>query len=266
LRAVIPCLAALSLAPALLPAADKLTWQDRVELTRGLTAEYANAKILLPRSKKPLEFDPVKGYNKLQWTEVARESGPAARTGDTVQITRIDIGSDRLLLELNGGYKGGRKWYQGIQVAGGVGGTNNPVPISNGDTNAPGGTSIVILFGKPIEPIKAAEIKKMLAPVLDFDRRSVTEIYSETLPPEMQLAIKEKRVTVGMDREQVRLAMGYPTHKSREVKDGLELEDWVFGTPPGKMTFVTFNGDKVMKVKELYAGLGSEVATPPVVR
>jgi hypothetical protein len=266
MRAIVPCFAILTLAPVLLSAADKLTWQDRVELTRGLTAEYANAKILLPRSKKPLEFDPVKGYNKQQWTEVARESGPAARTGDTVQVTKIDIGSDRLLLELNGGYKGGRKWYQGIQVAGGAGGTNNPVPISRGDANAPGGTSIVILFGKPLEPIKAAEIKKMLAPVLDFDRRSVTEIYSETLPPEVQQAIKEKRVTVGMDREQVRLAMGYPAHKSREVKDGLELEDWVFGTPPGKMTFVTFNGDKVMKVKELYAGLGSEVETPPVVR
>ena len=34
----------------------------------------------------------------------------------------------------------------------------------------------------------------MLAPVLDFEKRSATEIYSETLPPEVQKAIKEKRV------------------------------------------------------------------------
>jgi hypothetical protein len=54
--------------------------------------------------------------------------------------------------------------------------------------------------------------------------------------------------------------MGHPTHKSRETKDGLETEDWVYGTPPGKITFVTFNGNKVIKVKEAFAGLGSEAA------
>jgi hypothetical protein len=69
-----------------------------------------------------------------------------------------------------------------------------------------------------------------------------------------------------MDHQQVLMAMGQPEHKSRETKDGLEVEDWVFGKPPGKITFVTFNGEKVIKVKEMYAGLGSEVAAPPVVR
>ena len=59
-----------------------------------------------------------------------------------------------------------------------------------------------------------------------------------------------------MDRDQVLLAVGHPVHKSRETKDGMELEDWVYGTPPGKITFVTFNGNKVIKVKEAFAGLG----------
>jgi hypothetical protein len=141
------------------------------------------------------------------------------------------------------------------------------VPINQGnDTNAPGGTSIAILFHKPLEPIKAIEIKKMLAPVLDFEKRSVTQLYSESLPPEVQKAIKDKHVMVGMDREQVVLALGRPEHKSREVKDGLEVEDWVFGTPPGKITFVTFNGDKVIKVKDSFAGLGTQVEEPKVVR
>jgi hypothetical protein len=262
-----PLITFLTLAPVLSFAGEKLTVEDRIELTRGLTAEYANAKVLLPRSKKPLEFDAAGNYDKQQWAEIAKESGPAARTGDTVQVTKIDIGADRILLEINGGYRGGRKWYQGIQMSGGMGGGGTPVPISqNGDSNAPGGTSIAILFHKPLEAIKSGEIKKMLAPVLDFERRSVTQNYVETLPPEVQKAIKEKRVTVGMDRDQVVLAMGRPVHKSRETKDGLEVEDWVYGTPPGKITFVTFNGDKVIKVKESYAGLGSEVAGPPVVR
>jgi hypothetical protein len=248
-------LAVLSLLPGLF-AADKLTMEDRVELMRGLMAEYATAKVLLPRSKKTLEFDSTGTYDKTQWAAIARESGPAARTGDLVQMTKISIESDRIVFEINGGFKGGRKWYQGVQV--GVNGGSS-VPISQNDSNAPGGTSLALLFHKPLEPMKASEVKKMLAPVLDFEKHSVTEIYSETLPPEVQQAIKEKRAREGMNREQVVMAMGRPEHKSRETKDGLETEDWVYGKAPGKITFVTFNGDKVIKVKEAYAGLGTQV-------
>jgi hypothetical protein len=180
-----------------------------------------------------------------------------------VQVTKVDIGDDKLVLQINGGFKGGRKWYQGVQI--GMGGSTAPVS-TNSDSNAPGGTSIEILFHKPLEPMKASEIKKMLAPVLDFEKHSVTQLYSESLPPETQAAIKEKRVMVGMDHEQVRMALGQPQHKSRETKDGVDVEDWVYGTPPGKITFVTFSGDKVIKVKDAYAGLGNQVGNSPVVR
>ena len=114
------------LAPCLLPAGNQLTWEDRVELTRGLTAEYATVKVLLPRSSKPLVFDAKNGYDKNQWMEVGRQGGPAARTGDLVQITKVDIGEDRLVLQINGGFKGGRKWYQGVQI--GMGGSTAPSP------------------------------------------------------------------------------------------------------------------------------------------
>lgn len=251
--------AILTLLPGSAPAGEKrMTEEDRVELIRGLTAEYATVKALLPRSRKALEFNSTGTYDKQAWSMVAKENGPAARNGDLVQVTKIDIEGDRLVLQINGGYKGGKKWYQGIQMSGGIGGTQ--VPINNGnDTNAPGGTSIAVLFHKPLEPIKALEIKKMLAPVLDFEKRSVTQVYSESLPPEVQKAIKEKRVLVGMDKDQVIMTMGRAENRSREVKDGLETEDWVYGTPPGKITFVTFSGDKVIKVKDAYAGLGSQV-------
>lgn len=260
----------LSISPLLSVAADKpapaekLGFEDRVELTRGLMAEYGTVKVLLPRSKKALEFNSDGSYDKKQWSEIAKESGPAARTGDLVQITKLTLEHDRIVFEINGGFKGGRKWYQGVQI-GVNGGQSTPVSTNN-DSNAPSGTSLALLFHKPLEPIKASEIKKMLAPVLDFEKHSVTEVYSETLPPEMQKAIKEKRATEGMNHEQVVLAMGRPVHHSREVKDGLELEDWVYGTAPGKITFVTFNGDKVIKVKEAYAGLGTQVQDPRVIR
>jgi hypothetical protein len=65
-----------------------------------------------------------------------------------------------------------------------------------------------------------------------------------------------------MTRDQVTLAMGRPVQKSRETVDGAELEDWVYGLPPGRITFVTFKGDKVVKVKEEYAGLGTIAPEP----
>jgi hypothetical protein len=244
------------------PAGNKLTMEDRIELTRGLTAEYATLKQSLPRTKKSLAFESTGTWDKKQWEQLLREGGPAARSGDLVQITHIDIEDDKLVLQINGGAKGGRKWYQGLEI--GMG--NSTSPVSRNDSNAPLGATVELLFHKPLEPMKATAVKKMLAPVFDFEKRSASEVYTETLPPEVQKAVKEKRVIEGMDREQVILAVGKPNHKSRETKDGLEVEDWVYGQPPGKITFVTFNGDKVIKVKDLFAGLGTEVAPPPVPR
>jgi hypothetical protein len=243
-----------------LPRADagKLTFDERVELTRGLMAEYATVKAFLPRSKKPLPYEASGSYDKKAWEETGKQFGPAARVGDLVQITKVTIDDDKILLEINNGMKSGTKWYQRIEVGMGT----QTAPVSTQNSNAPGGTNIAILFHKPLTAMKAAEVKKLLAPVLDFDKRSATEVYAETLPPEVQKAIKEKRVTEGMDREQVMLALGRPNHKSREVQDGMELEYWVFGTAPGRMVFVTLNGNKVIKVKEQYAGLGSEAANP----
>jgi hypothetical protein len=257
---VIP--ACLSLLPTLC-VANKLKDEDKIELTRGLLAEYATAKILLPRSRKPLEFDANGTWDKSEWAEVARQSGPAARTGDTVQITKLSIDEDKLVLEINHGQRRSGHWYDHVQV--GMG-TTGPVG-QPGDSNAASGTYIAILFHKPLEPMKAADVKKMLAPILDFERRTATELYVDTLTPEMKQAVQEKRAMVGMTREQVILAVGRPAHKSRETnKDGVEQEDWVYGTPPGKIEFVTFVGEKVTKVKDEYAGLGTAVSDSQVVR
>src|SRR5690349_5574848 len=85
--------------------ADKLTFDDRVELTRGLMAEYATARLLLPRSKKALEFNADGTWDKKKWEETAKVTGPAARAGDQVQVTRISIEDDKIVLEINGGLK-----------------------------------------------------------------------------------------------------------------------------------------------------------------
>ena len=100
-------------------------------------------------------------------------------------------------------------------------------------------------------------------PVLDFEKHSATENYVDTLPPEVKQAIVDKKPIPGMDRDQVLLALGRPLHKTRENKDGVDYEDWIYGQPPGRVTFVTFAGPKVVKIKETYAGLGGSIAETP---
>lgn len=256
MKQFIAVLAGIAIVPA--TAAEKLTPEQRIELLRGLTAEFATMKVPLPRSKKPLTVKTNGEWNKAQWDAAGKEYGPAARVGDLVQITKLDIASDKLVMEINGGFKGGRKWYEGVQI--GVGGTTRP--ISGNQTLSPGGTTLVLQFDGPIPPLRAADIKKMLSPIMDFERRSATENYVDTLPEPIKAAIREKRAVEGMDRDQVILALGRPEHKVRETKDGVELEDWIYGKPPGKITFVTFNGNRVVQVRDAYAGLGGSVAPP----
>jgi hypothetical protein len=247
-------------------AADpKLTDDDKIEIIRGMTAEYATVKTYLPRSKKPLEIDSHGNWDKDKWQQAGRELGPAARVGDQIQITKVTIESDKILFDINGGLKGKGHWYDHVQVGMGGGGGTSPVN-GNQNTNSPGGTYVVLLFDKQVPAIKAVEIKKMLSSIFDFEKHTVTENYVETLPAPVQEAIKAKKAIVGMDRDQVLLAMGRARHKERGMEDGNETEDWIYGQPPGIITFVTFNGSKVAKVRESYAGVGGSTSAPLPVR
>jgi hypothetical protein len=251
-------LAALLACAPLTADSKKLTEDQRIELLRGLTAEYATVKTLLPISKKNLEFHADGTWDKALWKATEKEFGPAGRVGDLIQVTRIQIDKDRILFELNGGSK--THWYN--HVEGGMGNTTQPI---NPATTAPGGTTLALLFDAPIGQVTSAEVKKMLLPVLDFEKETVTENHIESFPEPVKEAIRKNKVIEGMNRDQVLMAVGRPIRKSRELKEGTEIEDWIYGEPPGRVSFVTFSGDKVIHVKETYAGLGGSVAeTAPI--
>ena len=219
--------------------ADNLTEDEKISLVRDLDAEYAKAKALIPRSKKALVVDANGTWDKGQWQTTAQSMGAAARLGDQVQITKVSLDGDKIVLELNGGLKSGHKWYDDVQI--GMGSTS---PVSRQNRTASLGTVIEVDFHKPMENLTADNVKKILSPLLDFDKRTVTKVYTETLPPAMQSAIKQKRAIEGMDREEVTMALGHPDHKYRESKNGVDTEDWIYGNPPGKITFVTFAGTR----------------------
>jgi hypothetical protein len=255
-----------ALAPLAAGSDPKLTDDDRIEILRGLMSENATVKTLLPRSKKPLPFESTGQWDKQFWDQANREFGAAARVGDLVQVTHLNIENDKIVFEINGGMRGANRgsWKDHVQV--GIGGVS-PINRPQQNSNAPGGTSIALLFNGPVPALKADDIKKILAPVLDFDTQTATDNYVEKLPEPIQNAIKANKVILGMDRDQVLLAIGKPRHKERNVtSDGAENEDWIYGDPPGKITFVTFTGSKVTAIKEAYADIGGSTAPPLVAK
>lgn len=222
-------------------------------------SEYVTMKVPLARSKKPLEFFVDGTFNRKYWEESFKAMGPAARAGDQVQITKVTFQGDKLLFDINGGLTSGRHWYDHVQT----GTVISDAPMdSTGPSGTPTlGTYVLVIFRKPMENLTSADVKKMLAPIMDFNQRSAAQLYTETLSPEMQKAIAEKRVTVGMTRDQVKMILGQRDSNYRETtKDGVETEDWIYGKGTGKYVFVTFAGSKVIAVKETYAGLGGDVA------
>jgi len=239
----------------------KLSEDQRVELLRGLSSEYATAKIILPNSRKALPFEENGTFDKKTWEAALRKDGPAARAGDTVQITKVEVDDDAITLQVNNGLKKQGSWKDRVQISlGGV----TPVQTQPQASSLPhSGTAIVIKFKDSIGDITSAQLKKMLAPVLDFEKHSASENYLDTLPPETQQAIKEKKAIEGMDQDAVILALGRPLRKTRETKDDVEQETWQYGEPPGRVTFVTFAGPKVIRVRDTYAQMGGSVATIP---
>ena len=240
--------------------ADKLSFDEQLEIERGLTAEFATAKVVLPHSKKPLVIHSDGTYDKGAWNRAIQDNGPAARLGDELQITRVMIESNKILLEINGGTRSSH-WYDHVQV--GMGGNVSPVARNQNGQRTANGSHLALVFPGSVPSLKAAEIRQMLSPIMDFEKHSAAEQYMDKLPEPIKKAIKEQRPIQGMDRDQVLLALGKPHSKSRQTNsDGDELEDWIYGEPPGKMTFITFNEGKVVKISESYANVGGVTAPP----
>ena len=135
-------------------------------------------------------------------------------------------------------------------------------PVAQGSGKAPTGSSVTVEFPQNLPDLTVDDLKNYLGPVLDFNPVSPIQTFSRPIPPEFLEAIEANQATVGMDRQMVRMAMGHPQQKVRETKDGVEQEDWIYGIPPQKVTFVTFEGDEVVDVKEYRSGVTGQTLPP----
>src|SRR5262244_2544540 len=90
---VMSLIALIACVPALADS-KKLTEDQRIELLRGLSAEYAKIQVLLPISKRTLDFHIDGSWDKTVWKDAEKQYGPAGRVGDLIQVTSIHIEKD----------------------------------------------------------------------------------------------------------------------------------------------------------------------------
>lgn len=235
------------------PRAEKLTPRSRLELLRYVSGEFARAVKPLPADKKGFRYPADKPLDDQALRRILM-SGSAANPGDTVQITALEFKDKEIVVQINGGAKGKKRWRDRIQVS--VGGGIPTAQTTGTQVGPPGfqalGSTLILDYGRPLPDLTPDELKQHLGVFLDFSKqRSASVSWIESLPPEFQQAIKERRAMVGMDKEMVIAAMGKPERKVRERDpDGLETEDWIYGHPPAKTVFVKFAGEKVISVKQ----------------
>ncbi len=227
--------------------------ESRLLLVRFVDGEFARVVQPLPGGKKGYKIPAGKALDQKKLADALRLYGTAASQGDTVQVTGIEFRSDEVILRINGGGKKHFHLRDHLQV--GIGGVGTPPPEqttqSYAEQQLPGAT-LVLDYPRGVPDMSPDDLKRDLSVMLDFSKRhSSTVNWVDTLAPQFQQAIKDQRAIVGMDSEMVLAAMGRPEHKVRERDtEGHDTEDWIYGIPPAKTTFVTFEGDTVIRVEE----------------
>ena len=235
--------------------------QSRIEIIRYVSGEFAKVVKPLPAGKKGYKVPVGKPIDDKNLQTALRFQGIAARPGDTVQITSIDFRPKEIIIEVNGG--GHKKFHLRDHLQIGIG-SGSPIPTSAPALTAPAtrrpaeacrrgmGAELILEYGRSVPDMSAEDLMHDLGFFLDFSKEHSAAVdWVESLPPQFKQAIKDHAAVEGMDHEMVLASLGRPDHKVRERKPGGEqTEDWIYGTPPAKTVFVTFSGDKVVKVKQ----------------
>jgi len=231
--------------------------ESKLKLIRYVSGEFGKAVKPLPAGKDGFLVYVGKSINQELLDRAVATHGAAVNTGDSVQITKLEFREHSIVVDLNGGGRGKRRWRDHLQI--GLGGGMPPMQTTTTTQQGgppglqPGmGSTIFLEFTKVVPDLSPEDLKKLLAPFLDFSKqRSAAVQWFDTLPPEMKKAIQDRRPAMGMDREEVVAAIGKPDHKVRERDtDGVDIEDWIYGQPPSKTIFVRFSGDHVTSIKQ----------------
>jgi hypothetical protein len=232
--------------------APHMARQTRYELIRDFETQLVYSRTLFPMGTKGLILkNGVISPNGEELQQQLNLWGPSIKPGDPAHISYVQIKSDHIHLEINGGPVHRQKWYERIEVAG----ANGPVTTSpdSPQTN-PHGSSVDLYFDKYVPELTAMQLRSLLYPVLDFTARNKEQAYLNTMPPKVKEAIQAHRVLVGMNQEMVLHSKGKPPKKVREHDGETQYEEWIYGEAPADVDFVRFVGDEVVRVETVKVG------------
>jgi len=222
--------------------------QTRYQIIRDFDMQLVYARTAFPMGRKGLQLkEGVITPHGEELQQVLNLWGPAVKPGDPAHISLVQIKSDHIHFEINGGPVLRKKWYQRVQVSG----ANGPVTQTDMEQNNPHGSYVDLYFDKYVPEMSGAQLRELLYPVLDFHARNKEQAYLDTLPPKAKAAIRAHSVLVGMDQEMVLHAKGKPSRKVREREGETQYEEWIYGEAPADVDFVRFVGDEVVRAEPM---------------
>lgn len=226
----------------------QLTQEARFAILGSMIATEGAARIPMPLGKNGVDLSEngLIDRDKLQ-KEIA-SNGQAITPGKVVSITAIEFGDKAMEFELNGGGTKKKGILSRIQI--GVGGASSQgAPQS--ETQAIGSRITLRFSGKVPPGLSVEQLKDLLNPVLDFTKQTTVRASIDALPPEFRDAIVAKEARIGMDGNTVMLALGAPNRRIRDKNArGVEQEDWIYTGKGRRQTFVTFEQDVVVNIRE----------------
>src|SRR5712691_13378684 len=100
------------------PATKNPTLQEgsKLELIRYVSGEFAKAVKPLPAGKEGFHHSVGKPLEADLLDRAVATHGPAVNTGDNVQITRLEFHDHQIIVDVNGGGRGKRRWRDHIKI------------------------------------------------------------------------------------------------------------------------------------------------------
>jgi hypothetical protein len=223
---------------------------SRLSLVRYVDGELVRVVKTIPAGKRGFHLKAGAPLDENALRIAIASAGSAINPGDHAQITNLEFKERQIIVDINGGGRGRTRLRDRIHLE--VGGIPTMTTTTDTPVNTSAGATLYLDFGKPLPDMTPKDLKQFLSGLLDFSmQHSAAVQWVETLPPDIRKAIQDKQPIVGMDHEMVLAAIGRPDRKVREKgPDGGEIEDWIYGKPPAKTIFVSFEGDKVTQVRQ----------------
>ena len=226
--------------------------EARYSILGSMIATEGAARIPMPLGNRGVDLSENGLIDNDRLQKELADNGAVITAGKVVLITGVEFHDDSIEFEIDGGgtkKKGFLSALSNIQI--GIGGGASS-PDQNKNDPPVKGSKITLMFADKVpQNITPDELKTLLSPVLDFSKQTLARTAIDALPPEFQEAVKAKEARIGMDANTVLLALGQPNRRIIEKNDeGVEQEDWMYTGRGRRQTFVTFENDVVVSIRE----------------